>query len=94
MTYRGVPIYQILRFAGLTADLSTDMTDKRNLLYFGPLENEADEAQAAGMAEAIYGAWLNEQNAEDEMKFEQCLVDARHMLLDKNYANLFHEYNL
>jgi hypothetical protein len=88
--YRGVPITDILKVAGLNPDLTTTMGDPRNALYVFPLDNEADEDQATGMAEMVLGHRLDHDSADDtEMVFEQCLVDARRMILDEAYARLF-----
>jgi hypothetical protein len=51
--YKNVPIIDILKVAGLNADLSTVMGDPRNVAYIGPLEDPADEDMAEGMAAAI-----------------------------------------
>lgn len=81
-TYRGVPIANILRAAGLNPDLTTSMGDPRNVAYIGPLEDAEDEDMAEAMASAMC-------EVVDDMAFEQCLVDARRMLMDKEYERLF-----
>ena len=92
MTYRGSAIADILRLAGLNKDLSCDTSDPRNAIYCVAL-CEPDEGLAELMASAIFGAIRNE-HADDptfnpDVAFEQCLVDARRMILDPNYALLF-----
>jgi hypothetical protein len=87
--YRGVPIADILKAAGLNPDLTTNMGDPRNVAYIGPLEDPDDEHMAEEMAAVSYSAW-REQHDDDEMGYEQCLVDARRMLCDGNYTRLFH----
>lgn len=86
--YRGVPIANILRVAGLNPDLSTTMGDPRNAAYIGPLENPADEDMAEGMAAASYSSW-RDQRGDNDMGYEQCLVDALRMICDAAYAELF-----
>jgi hypothetical protein len=86
--YRGVSIAGLLKVAGLNADLTTVMGDPRNVAYIGPLENPDDEDMAEGMAAASYSSW-REQHGDNDMRFEQCLVDARRMILDDAYAQLF-----
>jgi hypothetical protein len=86
--YLGVPIADILKVAGLNRDLTTNMGDPRNVTYIGPLEPD-DEDMAEEIAKAIYGAWREQHGGDDDMAFEQCLVDARRMLLDDAYASLF-----
>jgi hypothetical protein len=86
--YLGVPIADILKAAGLNHDLTTNMGDPRNVAYIGALERPDDEEMAVDMAAVIYSAW-REQHGDDEMGFEQCLVDARRMILDDAYALLF-----
>jgi hypothetical protein len=86
--YRGIPIADILRVAGLNPDLSTTIGDPRNVAYIGPLENDADEDMAEEMAAVSYGSW-REQHGDSDMGFEQCLVDARRMILDEAYSRLF-----
>ena len=76
------PIADILKAAGLNADLTTTMGDPRNVAYNDPLENPEDEDMAEGMASASCAV-------DDDMAFEQCLVDARRMILDEAYARLF-----
>jgi hypothetical protein len=39
-------------------------------------------------AAASYSSW-REQHGDNDMRFEQCLVDARRMILDDAYAQLF-----
>jgi hypothetical protein len=86
--YRGVPIADILKVAGLNPDLTTIMGDPRNVAYIGPLEDSDDEDMAEGMAAASYSSW-RELRGDNDMGYEQCLVDARRMLCDQDYARLF-----
>ena len=86
--YKNVQIVAILKVAGLNPDLTTNMGDPRNVAYIGPLEDLDDKSMAEGMATASYSAW-REQHGDDDMGYEQCLVDARRMILDGAYAQLF-----
>jgi hypothetical protein len=84
--YRGVSIADILKVAGLNSDLTVNMGDPRNVAYIGPLESDADEDLAEGMASAMFKGDID---TDDEMGFEQRLVDARRMVLDEANAALF-----
>src|SRR6478672_8232243 len=73
---------------GLNPDLSVDMNDERNLLYL-----ESIEDLARSMADSIYSAKLDGIDGDltpeqDERLYQQCLVDARRMLLNPNYMAL------
>jgi len=65
----------------------------RNNVYRVPLTNAADEELANSMADAIWSAVLEEHDAEDDFDsdraLQQCLVDARRMLREPEYARLF-----
>ena len=74
---------------GLNPDLSVDMNDERNVLYLDLIED-----LARSMADSVYSAKLDEIDSDlapeqDERLYQQCLVDARRMLLDPNYMALF-----
>jgi hypothetical protein len=74
---------------GSNPDLSVDMNDERNLLYL-----ESIEDLARSMADSICSAKLDGIDGDltpeqDEKEYQQCLVDARRMLLDPNYMALF-----
>jgi hypothetical protein len=94
--YQGVPIADILKVAGLNSDLTTNMGDPRNAAYIGPLEDDVDEDMAEGMAAASYGAACAAKGVVegDEMIYEQCLVDARRMICDRDYERLFRDKRL
>jgi hypothetical protein len=79
----------VLKAAGLNLDLTTTMGDPRNVAYIGPLENDDDEDMAEGMAAASYSDLCERYGDDDDTGYEQCLVDARRMLCDRNYARLF-----
>jgi hypothetical protein len=91
--YMGASITDIARLAALNVDLTTDMTVLRNAAYIVTLADAADEDMANFMADACFGA-VADQHADDptsdpEKTYEQCLIDARHMLRDPDYARLF-----
>ena len=69
-------------------DLSSDMTDPRNVIYRDPLP-EPDEETAYFMADAMLSEHLDDPNFDDDVAYEQCLIDARRMSLDPNYRQLF-----
>ena len=88
--YRGIPIINLLKVAGLNPDLSVNMGDPTNVAYIGPLqEDDDDEHMAEQMALVNYDGWIDRHGREDEMVLEQMTVDARRMLCDDRYMRMF-----
>lgn len=75
------------------SDLSSDMTDPRNAIYRVPLSELSEERDAQSMADVIFSAVRREHseetNFDHDVAYEQCLTDARRMLVDPNYSRLF-----
>jgi hypothetical protein len=75
--------------------LHTHPDDPAKAQYLVPLDPEQEEL-AHEMASAIYGAYADQfrdditQEQADRV-WEQCLIDARHMVCDENYARIFRE---
>ena len=72
----------------------TDMGDPANAHYLFPLENEKDEEDAWDMAEINYNVWAESfsddiTEAEAEQVFQQCVVDCRRMMFDREYGRQF-----
>jgi hypothetical protein len=91
--YMGASIVDILGAAGLDQDLHTDAANPKNRSYCIRLTDEAEERLAEGMAAAIFSAVIelraNDVGFDPDKAYEQCLIDARHMILDESYARLF-----
>lgn len=84
-------IVEMLGVEAVDSDLNSVVTDPRNARYRVPLPDINEEQNARGMADIIYCAVLdNSKNEEldDDAVYEQCLVDARRMLLDPGYQRL------
>ena len=91
--YKGAAIADLCWLAGLNDDLTCDMYHPRNAVYRNPLSDTADEDMANAMADASWGA-LEEQRGQEpgfdpEATFQQCLVDARRMVVEPEYSRLF-----
>ena len=76
--------------------LCTHPGDPANAQYLVPLEDSEQEEMAHGMADAIYGACAenfsdNITKEQADRVYEQCLIDARHMLCDEDYERIFME---
>ena len=91
--YRGASIVDILRVAGLDQDLHTDAANPKNCSYTARLTDEADERMAERMASISFGALAQEHSNDvafdHDKAYEQCVIDARHMILNESYARLF-----
>jgi hypothetical protein len=89
------PLLEQRQRLAINRDWTTDMTDPRNALYLIPFGNAKREHDACAMAGVVYGAIADEKftgattQAEADAVFFQCLVDARRMLSDPDYGNLF-----
>ena len=80
---------EMSRFA-INPDWTSNQGDPRNARYLRPLPPE-DEELANGMADANFGAWVEEYERngrafDPDKLFNQCLVDTRRMLCDREYA--------
>jgi hypothetical protein len=95
----GVTPYELARDA-LNPDLTTDMRDPRNAKYLVPLpdgDEHSDEAAAEEMASIVYNSILDlhtegpnfDQFFDADGVYQQCLVDARRMLRDRDYWHLY-----
>jgi hypothetical protein len=76
--------------------LCTHPGDPANARYLVPLEDSEQEEMAHSMADAIYGAFTdyfsdNTTQEQADRAYEQCLIDARHMLCDEDYERIFME---
>ena len=76
--------------------LCTNRDDPLFARYLVPLPNPDEEEMAHGMASGMYGAcaerFANDiSEAEAEAVFEQCLTDARRMICEPEYAEIFIE---
>jgi hypothetical protein len=74
------------------SDLTSDMSDQRNAIYRVPLSKPSEEERAQVMADASYsivlGRHSKEPDFDHDVAFEQCLIDARRLLLDPNFDHL------
>jgi hypothetical protein len=89
--YKGATIVDIARLAGLNDDLTCNIWHPLNAVYRVPLASTDAEAMAVDMAAATYGAIVAERGepVEPEQVHYQCLVDARRMVGEPDYARLF-----
>jgi hypothetical protein len=74
------------------SDLSSDMADPKNAIYRVPLPGPSEEEAliiAIVNYEIVVKMHSKEPNFDDDVAYEQCLTDARRMLLDPNYRLLF-----
>ena len=74
--------------------LCTNRNDPQNAQYRAPLARVADEEMAVSMADAIYSAVADgfvDDITKDEADrvWEQCLIDARRMICDPEYEDIF-----
>jgi hypothetical protein len=74
--------------------LRTNPHDPANARYLIPLADPEQEEMAHRMADTIYSAEVEKfsDNITEEQAdrvWEQCLIDARHMLCDKDYERIF-----
>lgn len=85
---------QIARLA-INRDWTTDINDPPNAYYLKPFGSDDREDEAHDMAANIYNAIAAERfteatsQAEADATYFQCLVDARRMLFDPEYEDLF-----
>jgi hypothetical protein len=90
--YMGASITDIARLGALNNDLGTDMAHPRNAMFLLPLADEAEE-DARLIAECNFYAFVchlpDDATFDADHEYEQCLVDARHMVRDPDYARLF-----
>ncbi len=74
------------------SDLSSDMADPKNAIYRVPLPGSSEE-EAQIIAIVNHGVVVKmhskEPNFDHDVAYEQCLTDARRMVLDPNYSLLF-----
>jgi hypothetical protein len=101
MYYKGAVITDILRLGAMNADLTSDMSDPRNAIYRVPLSGAdltgkagcTNEEMALTMADRSFHAvcrlHADDLNFDQDTAYEQCIVDARRMMLDSNYFRLF-----
>jgi hypothetical protein len=73
--------------------LSTHSHDPANARYLVPLENPEDEEVARDMADVNYHAHaecFTDRTTKEvaDRVYEQCLIDARRMVVDKEYYRL------
>jgi hypothetical protein len=91
--YMGASITDIARLSALNHDLGTDMAHPRNAMFLFPLADEAEEEDARLIAECNFYAFVwhlpDDATFDADHEYEQCLVDARHMVRDPDYARLF-----
>ena len=84
------------KFDALVSDLlCSHLGDPANAPYLSPLDREREE-MAQAMADAGYSAAAecfadNITVEQRDRVHRQCLVDARRMLLDEDYARIFEE---
>jgi hypothetical protein len=74
--------------------LCTHPCDPANARYLVPLEDSEQEKMTHIMADISYGAWVedlgdNITKEQADRIWEQCLIDARHMLCDEDYMRIF-----
>ena len=74
--------------------LRTHPADPANARYLVPLESREEEEMAHAMADAIYCACVDDfrddiTKEQADRVWEQCLIDARRMVCDKDYARIF-----
>jgi hypothetical protein len=78
----------------LTKLLTCHTCDPQNASYLIPFQDDEAEWLAKAMADASYSA-VAEQFGDDitqeeaDLVWEQCLIDARRMLCDRDYARIF-----
>ena len=93
MYYEGAAIADIAWLAGLDADLSCVTWHPRNAAYRVPLPEPGAESLANLMADAVFGAYVEKhgdrEDFDPEKTWQQCLVDARRMVAEPEYARLF-----
>jgi hypothetical protein len=76
--------------------LCTNRDDPQFARYLVPLPCAEDEEMAHGMADIVYGAYM-EKAADDITKeeadrvWEQCVTDARRMICEPEYMDIFQE---
>jgi len=73
-------------------DLTTDLSDPRNAIYRVPLSDGREKdvvATADATLDFVVAEHSKEPNFDDDVAYEQCLTDARRMLLDPNYSRLW-----
>jgi len=73
--------------------LCTHPHDPANARYLVPLENSADEAMAQDMADVNYhvcAEYFTDATTKEQADrvYEQCLIDARRMVVDEEYMRL------
>jgi hypothetical protein len=77
----------------INPDWSCNALDPRNARYLRSLSIAADEETANEMAETIYGAVVeqhgNDRTFNSDEVYGQCLINARRMLRDREYWELF-----
>jgi hypothetical protein len=82
-----------MKNVAINSDLTTNIYDPRNAKYLRPLSIAADAEMAELMANEAYGATEdkhgNDRNFNPDEAYRQCLVDARRMLRDREYWELF-----
>ncbi len=84
-----------MKYDALIVDLlKTHPADPANAPYLVPLEDRQAEEMAQCMADASYSAAAEEfadhiTREQADKVWEQCLVDARRMLCDEDYARIF-----
>jgi hypothetical protein len=83
--------FEICRRLAILPNLCVDHSDPHNARYLVPLPNADDEEAAHDMADCMFGAPYNDGSGVkySERSYYECLVDARRMYLDKDYAKLF-----
>lgn len=84
---------EMVRLA-INPDLTTDIYHPRNVRYLFPFLDSGREEMSHAMADVSYSAAADEfhhstTQAEADQVYEQCLVDARRILCDPDYARLF-----
>ena len=71
--------------------------DRQNARYWVPLQDAKNEEMARAMADASYEAVAAERftketpQAEADRIYNQCLVDARRIICDGEYADIFEQ---
>lgn len=74
--------------------LCTNRDDPQNALYLAPLARAEDEQMAHSMADVIYCACADNftddiTKEEADRVWEQCLIDARRMIYEPEYEDIF-----
>ena len=74
--------------------LCTNRDDPQNARYLAPLARAEDEQMAHSMADAIYCASVDNftddiTKEEADRVWEQCLIDARRMICEPEYEDIF-----